>query len=75
MMLEHSRAKLADKTLTHYITLALKESGCRVDSDTYAELDSLIQEAVEEAVIIAITRILQELNKVAQKIDQEGDQE
>lgn len=57
-----SRAKHADKILTHYITLAMAKAGCNVDSDAYAELNGLITNAIEQAVSVAVTKALSEVS-------------
>lgn len=48
-----SKRDYAKRTLTHYITLTMREAGMKVDGDTYAELsdcvDTIIDAAVEEA--------------------------
>jgi len=54
---KYPKAKYADRILTHYIALLLKETGLTI-SDFYAELDGLIENAVSEAVEEAVKRTL-----------------
>ncbi|MHC4617982.1 MAG: hypothetical protein ACYTEQ_09535 [Planctomycetota bacterium] len=61
--MSNERAKYADKILTHYITLTMKNAGLPVDGDTYAELDGLITNAVEQAVSVAVTKALRIINE------------
>ena len=56
-MTKYPKAKYADGILTHYITLLLDRTGATT-SDVYAELDSLIENAVKEAVEEAVKRVL-----------------
>lgn len=57
-----SQAKHADKILTHYITLAMAKAGCNVDSDTCAELNGLITNAIEQAVSVAVAKAVFEVS-------------
>ena len=56
-----SQAKYADRILTHYIAMALRNAGVRVDSDTFSELDGLILNAVNEAVEVAVYKAFHEV--------------
>lgn len=48
----------AGRTLTHYITMLMRESGLPIDSDVAAELRPLFRSAVEEAVNEAVRQAL-----------------
>ncbi len=50
-------ARYADRILTHYIVRALHAAGEQPDSDTYAELGGLIENAIVGAVQPLLARI------------------
>lgn len=58
------QAKYADRILTHYIVMALRNSGVQVDSDTFSELDGLILNAISEAIEVAVSKAVQDAHYV-----------
>ena len=61
-MRELSKARYADQILTHYITLTMKNSGLPVTNDTLADLNKIIQEAIQEAIDLAVKEALERVN-------------
>ena len=56
-----TKAEYADTILKHYIVIALKGAGVPVHSDTLAELNDIITDAIDEAVDVAVREALNAL--------------
>ena len=56
-----NKSAYADRILTHYIIEALRSSGATVSQDTYAELDSLLTNAINQAVDAAVTEAVEKM--------------
>lgn len=65
--MKNSQAVYTDRILRHYITLALREAGVRVDSDIHAELDGAsVATAIDQAIAPLAQRIADMEKRIAE---------